>query len=211
MAGRFGWYAVKLGIAIFIVYIITVMYPEFVYSNFAMVSSEALVKPWMFVTHIFLHGSLVHLASNLFALVLFGSILEKSVGSGKFLIIFFLAGIFSGFADLLFYTSAVGASGAIFGVLGALAAIRPKLIVWVMGIPMYMVVAVLIWALLDLAGFFYPDSIAHAAHLFGMALGVAAGLWMRSGFREPKRKRAEVRYEIVSDEELDDWERRYMM
>lgn len=209
MPEKFEWYAVKLSIVIFIVYIITVMYPDFIYSNFAMISSEALIKPWMFVTHIFLHGGLLHLGSNLFALLLFGSILEKTVGSKKFLIIFFAAGIVSGFADLIFYTSAVGASGAIFGIMGSLAVIRPKLIVWVMGIPMYMIIAVFIWALLDLGGMFYQSNIAHAAHLFGMVFGIAVGLWIRIKHREPKRKH-EVKYEVVSDADLDDWERRYM-
>ncbi len=211
MPKKFEWWSVKLSVVMFIVYIITVMYPDFIYSNFAMVSSEALIKPWMFVTHIFLHGGLMHLGSNLFALLLFGSILEKTVGSRKFLIIFFAAGIVSGFADLLFYSSAVGASGAIFGIMGSLAMIRPKLVVWVMGVPMYMIIAVFIWALLDLGGMFYPSNIAHAAHLFGMAFGIAAGLWIRFGYKEPRKKQPEVKYEIVSDAEMDDWERRYMM
>jgi membrane associated rhomboid family serine protease len=207
----FKWYAVKLSVVIFIVYIITLIYPGPIYSNFAMVSSEALIKPWMFVTHVFLHGGLIHLGSNLFALLLFGSILEKTIGSKNFLIIFFAAGIVSGFADLIFYTSAVGASGAIFGVMGSLAVIRPKLVVWVMGAPMYMIVAVFLWALLDLGGMFYPSNIAHAAHLFGMVFGIAVGLWIRNKHREPKRKQEELKYEIVSDAELDEWERRYMV
>lgn len=211
MAEKFGWYAVKLSIVMFIVFILTVMYPDIIYPNFSMISSEALIKPWMFVTHIFLHGGLMHLGSNLFALLLFGSILEKTIGSRKFLIIFFAAGIASGFGDLFFYHAAVGASGAVFGILGCLAAIRPKLIVWAMGIPMYMFIAIIIWALLDLAGMFYPDSIAHAAHLFGMAFGIAAGLWIRNKYKEPRKKQEGIKYEVVSDQELDEWERRYMV
>lgn len=209
MPGRFEWYSVKLSVIIFLVYLISLAFHDFVFSNFAMISSEAFVKPWMFVTHIFLHGGFLHLAYNLFALLLFGSILEKIVGSKKFLLIFFIAGIVSAFGDVLFYSAAVGASGAIFGLLGCLAMLRPKMIVWAMGIPMYMIVAIVIWAFLDLTGIFYPDNVAHAAHLFGMAFGIAAGLWIRSEYKEPKKQ--EVKYEVVSDTELDEWERRYMM
>ncbi len=209
MPEKFEWYSVKLSLIIFIAYIISIAFPDFIFSNFAMISSEAFVKPWMFVTHIFLHGSFMHLAFNLFALLLFGSILENIVGSKNFLIIFFMAGIVSGFADVLFYPAAVGASGAIFGILGCLAMLRPKMIVWVIGVPMYMIIAIVIWALLDLAGIFYPDNVAHAAHLFGMAYGIVYGLWLRIKYKEPKKP--EVRYEVVSDEELDEWERRYMM
>ncbi|UCD07037.1 MAG: rhomboid family intramembrane serine protease, partial [Candidatus Aenigmatarchaeota archaeon] len=157
MPEKFEWYSVKLSLIIFIAYIISIAFPDFIFSNFAMISSEAFVKPWMFVTHIFLHGSFMHLAFNLFALLLFGSILENIVGSKNFLIIFFVAGIVSGFADVLFYPAAVGASGAIFGILGCLAMLRPKMIVWVIGVPMYMIIAIVIWALLDFAGIFYPD------------------------------------------------------
>jgi len=209
MPGRFEWYSVKLSVIIFLVYLISLAFHDFIFSNFAMISSEAFVKPWMFVTHIFLHGGLLHLAYNLFALLLFGSILEKIVGSKKFLLIFFIAGIISAFGDVLFYHAAVGASGAIFGILGCLAVLRPKMIVWAVGVPMYMIVAIVIWALLDLAGIFYPDNVAHAAHLFGMAFGIAAGLWIRSEYKEPKKQ--EVKYEIVSDEELDEWEEKYMV
>jgi membrane associated rhomboid family serine protease len=209
MPGRFEWYSLKLTVIIFAAYLITIAFPGFVYSNFAMISSDALAKPWMFVTHIFLHGSFIHLAFNLFALLLFGSILERITGSKKFLVIFFAAGVVSAFGDLFFYPAAVGASGAIFGILGCLAVLRPKLIVWVYGIPMYMVVAIVIWAFLDLAGIFYPDDIAHAAHLFGMGFGIASGFWMRSEHRETGK--GEVKYEVVSDEELDEWEKKYMM
>ena len=208
MPEKFEWYSVKLSLIIFIAYIISIAFHDFIFSNFAMISSEAFVKPWMFVTHIFLHGGITHLIFNLFALLLFGSILEKVIGSKKFLLIFFIAGIVSAFGDVLFYPAAVGASGAIFGVMGCLAVLRPKLIVWAYGIPMYMVVAIFIWAFLDLAGIFYPDNVAHAAHLFGMAFGIASGLWIRSEYKEPRKQ--EVKYEILSDEELDEWEEKYM-
>jgi membrane associated rhomboid family serine protease len=207
--GRFGWYAAKISAACFLVFVLTTAFPDFVFSNLALISSQVLLKPWMMVTHIFVHSGFVHLASNLFALLLFGSILEKLIGSKRFLAIFFAAGIASGIADIIFYPAAVGASGAVFGVMGCLAILRPRMIVWTYGVPMYMIVAMVLWAFLDFAGVFYPDDIAHAAHLFGMALGIASGLWMRDKYKGPGKK--EIRYEVVSDRELDEWEERYMI
>ncbi len=212
MTEKYGWYSIKLGIIIFLVFILSEFIPDFIFSNFAMISSEAFTKPWMFVTHMFLHNGYLHLIYNLIALLLFGSILEKVIGSKNFLMVFFVSGIVAASATIFFYNAAVGASGAIFGVMGTLAVLRPKMVIWVYMIPMYMVIAVGIWAAIDMFGLLYQipgDNIAHAAHLFGMAYGIIYGLYIRNKYSEPKQK--EVKYEIVSDAELDQWERRYMM
>ena len=57
----------------------------------------ALKMPWQFLTAIFLHGSITHLIFNLFALIMFGLILEQVIGSKKFLIVFFISGILINF------------------------------------------------------------------------------------------------------------------
>jgi hypothetical protein len=212
MSERLKWYSIKIGAIIFIVYIISLGFPDFIFSNFSLISSEAFAKPWMFVTHIFLHDGYLHLIYNLIALLLFGTILERTIGSRNFLLVFFISGIVAGFATIFFYDVAVGASGAIFGVMGTIAVLRPKMVIWVYMIPMYMMVAVCVWAAIDMFGLLYPypgDRIAHAAHLFGMAYGIAYGLYLRNRYREPKKQG--VKYEVVSNEELDEWERRYMM
>ncbi len=143
----------------------------------------------------------------MFALAMFGSILEKYIGSKKFLIVFFSAGIISSIADILFYSATLGTSGAIFGLLGALTVIRPKQVVWALGVPMYIVIAAFVWVGVDLAGLFSPDGTAHAAHLFGMGGGFASGFLLRSRYTEPKRPKKK---EIISDRELDEWEEKYM-
>lgn len=212
MSDKLEWYSIKIGLIIFIVFILSNILPDFFFSNFAMVSSEAFTKPWMFVTHIFLHDGYLHLIYNLAALLLFGTILERVIGSRNFLLMFFISGIVAAFATIFFYSVAVGASGAIFGVMGCLAVLRPRMVIWIYMIPMYMIVAVGIWAAVDMLGILYPypgDRIAHAAHLFGMAYGVIYGLWLRSKYKESRQK--EVKYEVVSDAELDEWERRYMI
>ena len=172
--------------------------------SFLFVSQDAFNRPWILVTSIFLHGDLGHLLGNIFALGLFGSILEKFIGTKKFIIIFFAGGIVANIVSLPFYTSALGASGAIFGLLGMLAALKPKMIVWTYGVPMPMFMAAGFWLLLDIAGAFYPTNIANVAHIGGLFFGIIVGIIFRQPETEAKRN------ENLSDEELKEWEEQWM-
>ena len=163
-------------------------------------------RPWTLVTAIFLHADLSHLAYNMFALLLFGSILENIIGSRRFIIVFFLSGITASIAALFFYDSVLGASGAIFGIMGALAAIRPGMIVWVMGVPMPMIIAAAVWASLDLLGFFSPTNIANASHLAGLISGLLVGLALRKKSVNAAMKKDH----IMSEKEMEEWERDYL-
>ncbi len=74
------------------------------------------------VTAMFLHGGIVHIAFNMLILHQLGTQLELFLGSKKFALIYFVAGIAGSFASATFndaYTVSVGASGAIFGLMGA--------------------------------------------------------------------------------------------
>lgn len=77
---------------------------------------------WRIFSAMFLHASLLHIGSNMLVLFLFGVQAERSFGSFKFLLIYFLSGIAGGlltqFSNPI--SISVGASGAIFGLLGAL-------------------------------------------------------------------------------------------
>ncbi len=168
---------------------------------FLLFSPEVGQRPWILVTSMFLHGSTMHLFGNMFALFIFGLILEKLVGSERFLAIYMLSGIIAGLVSSNFYTSALGASGAVFGILGALAAMRPKMMVWVYGVPMPMAVAAGFWLFLDIAGVFFPTNVANIAHIVGLAFGVAVGLYFHKP--EPKQKNDKT----LSDEEFDEWEK----
>ncbi|MFV0362105.1 MAG: rhomboid family intramembrane serine protease [Suipraeoptans sp.] len=78
------------------------------------------------ITCIFLHFGIGHLVNNMISLVLFGSALEKEIGSIKFAIIYFISGIGANIVSAIYdystqrYAVSAGASGAIFGAIGAL-------------------------------------------------------------------------------------------
>ena len=76
---------------------------------------------WRLFTSAFLHGGPIHLLLNMVALYWFGSLLEQRIGSGRFLLLYIVSGL-AGSAGALIAaptTPTVGASGAIFGILGA--------------------------------------------------------------------------------------------
>lgn len=72
------------------------------------------------ITAMFLHGGLIHLALNMYALNSIGPLVEMYFGKVKYLIIYFISGILSSYFSYVFSPSvSIGASGAIFGILGA--------------------------------------------------------------------------------------------
>jgi len=179
-----------------------------VFNSLALVSSDVWSRPWTLITHAFVHSDFIHLGYNMFALLLFGLILENIIGSRRFIIVYLLSGLAAGFAGIFLYTAAVGASGAVFGIMGCLALLRPKLSVWVMGVPMPMIIAAGVWILIDFIGITASDNVAHEAHLFGIGVGIIAGLLLHDRFSEPFRKRKPP--EKPTDKEIDQWEDRYM-
>ncbi len=206
--GLFDLWAVRLTTFCVIVFILQIAIPGLT-DALALTSADILVRPWMLVTAIFAHGSPSHLLYNMFALALFGSILENIIGGRRWLILFFISGILAGIVASMFYPASLGASGAIFGLLGALAVLRPRMTVWVVSVPMPMIVAAGVWVAIDMLGMFAPSGIANAAHIAGLAAGVVAGLFLMKRFGEPlfiKRKRGKQ----ISDEEITRWENIWM-
>jgi len=124
------------------------------FTDFFVLNGDAWTQPWRFLTAVFLHGGIAHLLYNLFALALFGSILEKLVGGKRFIRVFFISGILANLISVNFYNSSLGASGAIFGIIGALVIVRPWMFVWAFGLPLPMIVAGTIWAVGDVIGIF---------------------------------------------------------
>ncbi|MBR9682084.1 MAG: rhomboid family intramembrane serine protease [Candidatus Aenigmarchaeota archaeon] len=187
---KFKYYAIKIAAICVILFFLQNVYD--ITGELVLRSDMFILKPWTLVTSMFLHGGFEHLFYNMFALVMFGSLLEKTVGSKKFLKLYFITGIAAGLGGTLFYTAMLGASGAIYGVLGCLGFLRPKMKVWAYGAPMPMIVAVFLWALIDFIGLFAPGEVAYAAHLFGLMAGISFALYWKKQFKENtvKQKKA---------------------
>ncbi len=86
---------------------------------------KTIDQPWRLVSAMFLHAGILHIAFNMWALWDMGKLAERFYGNGQFLVIYLISGVFGSLASLYFgakMTVSVGASGAIFGVAGALAA-----------------------------------------------------------------------------------------
>ena len=89
---KFKFYALWLCLICIIVFLIQSVFPV---TDYLLLNQSSIqgFEIWRFLTAIFVHGSLVHLLYNMFALALFGSMLEKFVGGKRFLWVFFLSGL----------------------------------------------------------------------------------------------------------------------
>ena len=159
---------------------------------FMLYPMDAFLRPWTLLTHTFLHAGFSHLFFNMWILYLFGSRLEQDIGSETFITIFIIAGLAGGLAYVILNPDtpdhvrfprgipALGASGAIYGVFGCLAILRPNLTVLIQFlIPMRLIHAALLYAAIDLMQFGSADNVGHAAHLAGILVGFAAGKYLR--------------------------------
>jgi len=152
------------------------------------VPALAFRMPWMFLTSIFLHGGIQHIMFNMVALFFFGTYLERMIGAKTFLALYFVSGIVGNVGYMFTAPNplvpALGASGAVYGVMGTLAALRPLLMIFIYGlVPVPLIMATVLYALLDFAGLFTPSGIAHGAHLAGLLVGGATGLYIRSNWQ----------------------------
>ncbi|HYM36706.1 MAG TPA: rhomboid family intramembrane serine protease, partial [Steroidobacteraceae bacterium] len=145
-------------------------------------SDSAHFALWQLITYGFLHASVTHIFFNMFALFMFGSDIERSMGQRKFLVYYFVCIVGAGLTQLLVMAigitppaDVVGASGAVFGILLAFAIAFPhrRLIVLPIPIPMPAWLFVTLYSLLELyLGIFQTQQgVAHFAHLGGAAAG----------------------------------------
>jgi membrane associated rhomboid family serine protease len=143
---------------------------------------------WRLVTHMFLHGSGWHLVFNMLILWFFGPPLERRLGSRHFLRFYPIAGVGAGLVHaavmLLPFTRVhpmVGASGALMGVLFAMAAFDPHRPVIFFIFPMKMWTLVALFMAIDVLGLVERrDNVSNLTHLAGAAVAyVYFGLRLR--------------------------------
>lgn len=140
--------------------------------------------PWQLLTYGFMHGDLMHLIFNMFALFMFGAVVEQTWGERRFLTYYLVCIVGAGLVQLVVVTSmvgsgplapTVGASGGVFGILLAFGMLFPHRRVMLLfpPIPMKAWVLVLGYGLLELfLGVTRTQSgVAHFAHLGGMLFG----------------------------------------
>jgi rhomboid-like protein len=148
-----------------------------------------LFKPYQLVTHMFAHSpnNYFHIIFNMYALWLFGSALERLWGPKKFLIFYFICGIAAGLTQMLLvpYGAAIGASGAIMGLLAAFAFTFPNVEFYILPIPFPIKAKYLaiIYAAIDIFGEFSGGGgVAHFAHLGGLVMGlILCFIWKKTG------------------------------
>jgi membrane associated rhomboid family serine protease len=141
---------------------------------------------WQLLTYQLMHGGLIHLLLNCWAIYVFGREVEDTLGRQKFLALYFSSGVIGGLFQALgglllrghFAESVVGASAGAFGLVAAFATLYPErplmlLIFFIIPVNMRSKFLLLFSALLALFGIIFPmDNIAHAAHLGGMLTGI---------------------------------------
>lgn len=149
---------------------------------------------WTFLTSMFMHAGFFHLFVNMLSLFFVGSLIEKIIGRKRYFWFYILSGIFAGLFFVLssliftadFGTYAVGASGALFGLIGLLMLLTPNLPVYVMFIPIPIKMKyaapgmlILLW-FISVAG---NVPIGNTAHLGGLIIGLLYGLFLRVRYK----------------------------
>ena len=124
-------------------------------------------------TSMFLHGSILHILFNMYVLIVLGPTLERILGHGRFLLLFVLSGLGGSIVSYWLSeptTFSVGASGAIFGLMGALLVAGRRL--------RFDVTMVLVLIAINLAIGFIFSGIDWRAHLGGLVTGAAVAAVM---------------------------------
>jgi len=133
---------------------------------------------WRLITSMFLHGGWLHWLANSWALYQLGTLYEVLFGSKRFTLIYFSTGIVAGLASSMYnHGPAVGASGAIFGILGAfIFSIRRS--------PLYrnqpwtrnLIAQLVFWIVVNIAIGYSLPFIDNVAHIGGLVSGLIMGL-----------------------------------
>ncbi|TFF93885.1 MAG: rhomboid family intramembrane serine protease [Promethearchaeota archaeon] len=132
------------------------------------------LEVWRLFTAMFLHSDIMHLFSNMFGLLLFGALVENNFSKSEYLFIYFISGLIGNTFSLFLlpiFSISLGASGAIFGLLGA------SFVLIAFENPSLLVLA-LVYVMFFLTSSFAPGINAWA-HIFGLIGGIGLGYVFR--------------------------------
>ena len=144
---------------------------------------------WQPMTYMFMHGGFSHLFFNMFAVLMFGPVLENEWGKWRYLIYYIICGLGAAFVQEIVWSMmgvqvsvTVGASGAVFGILLAFGWLFPDVPLYLFFIPIpikarWMVIGYAVIELFAGFGNVPGDNVAHFAHLGGMLFGLIPLLW----------------------------------
>lgn len=167
---------------------------RFMFNNF-LVSWTGIEQGrwWTLLTTVFSHNMFLHIFINMYVLMSFGSFLEKQMGTASFLKLYFIAGLLASWAHVLSSKfligqpdlPALGASGAVAGVIACFSVMFPQAKILLLGIiPMPALFGVLVFVGLDLWGLVAQAQghglpIGHGAHLGGAFTGVLFAMFKK--------------------------------
>ena len=152
-------------------------------SAFAASPHSLLTAPWTVLTYAFMHAGVSHLLWNIFALLIFGRVVESTFGAMRWLIVFIAAVI----AGSLFHIAlglltanpvgVIGASAGISGLIAAAMLANPLRITFVQIIPMPIAAAASFFILADVLSLFggVSDGVSYAGHVGGLLAGALIG------------------------------------
>lgn len=186
-----GW-LLLINIAIFLISISIKPIGIFVYNWFAIDTTVLahILQPWRLISYQFLHdpNSIFHILFNMYALYVFGRIVEGYFGAKRFIVFYLICGMIGGLFYILLslvgFLGAgimVGASGSILGIIGACAVLFPqmKIIIFPLPVPLSIRKAAIGGAVFFAIIILVKGSNAggQAAHLAGMAAGAVYAAW----------------------------------
>lgn len=148
-----------------------------VLSNFGLMPAVWTEQPWTLLTSMFVHGGTWHILMNMLMLYFFGRFVLGLLGENRFLFIYFAGGLAGSLLFVLIgspFATVIGASGALYGVMGTLAVLRPRIKVLV-----FFMIPVDLWMVVIGGALIVSQGIAWQAHLGGLALGLVAGFYFR--------------------------------
>ncbi|MFH0862093.1 MAG: rhomboid family intramembrane serine protease [Candidatus Altiarchaeota archaeon] len=166
---------------------------------FALTPAYVFQMPWTILTSMFMHAGFEHILMNMFfGVFMFGSYLQQIIGEREFTNVYFLGGL----AASLFYVavslvfglpnplvSAVGASGAVFAIVGALIVLQPNMKIYLYFLfPMPLWVFGLLYMLYSIVAI--PTQLsggtAVTAHVGGLVAGLMMGKLLQRPPEQPK-------------------------